>query len=47
VSREDHANENSIIQKPINNKPIYIKDFANDAAPTETPQRTTVNKENL
>ncbi len=39
--------ENSIIKKPINKKPIRIKDFANDAAPTGTRQRATVNKENV
>jgi hypothetical protein len=41
------VSENSIIQKPINKKPIHIKDFVNDAAPTGTPQRTTVNKQNV
>jgi hypothetical protein len=37
------VSENSIIQKPINKNLIQIKDFVNDAAPTGTPQRTTVN----
>jgi hypothetical protein len=35
------------MKKPINNKPIHIKYFVNDAAPTGTPQRTTLNKENV
>ncbi len=47
INRDDHASENSIIQKPINNKPIHIKYFVNDSAPTGTSQRTTVKKENL
>jgi hypothetical protein len=28
-------------------KPIHIKDFTNDAAPTGSPKRTTLNKENV
>jgi hypothetical protein len=47
MSGGDHASEKSILKKPLNNKPIHIKDFANDAAPSVTPQRTTVNKENV
>jgi hypothetical protein len=47
ISRGKHASENSILIKPINNKSIHIKDFINDAVPTRTPQRTTVNKENV
>ncbi len=31
----------------FNKKPIHIKYFVNDVAPTEIPQRTTVNNENV
>jgi hypothetical protein len=47
MSRSDHESENSIKKKPLNNKPIHIKDFVNDAAPKGTPLRTAVNKENV
>ncbi len=36
-----------MIQKPLNKKTIDIKDFADDAGPTGTPQRTTVNNEKV
>jgi hypothetical protein len=39
--------ENSITQKPLDNKLIHNKDFVDDTAPTGTPQRTTVNKKNV
>jgi hypothetical protein len=37
ISRGHHANANSIIRKPFNNKPIHNKDFVDDAAKTGNP----------